>query len=121
MKSGDEDDLLVPRTRTRDEIELEGEEYRAFLEREVGEDIHNLVTVEANKDVDVSNDVEIRDGDKKQGKKKGKKEREKERVKFQEKHEARSQKAMKQRDKESKEDADQDFLMKYVFLTPCPA
>ena len=42
----DVEDLLVPRSRVRDEIELEEEEYESFLEREVGEELHQLVTVD---------------------------------------------------------------------------
>ncbi|KZV91710.1 hypothetical protein EXIGLDRAFT_836921 [Exidia glandulosa HHB12029] len=42
----EEDDFLVPREKTKDELEMEEEEYRAFLEREVGEDIAGLVEVE---------------------------------------------------------------------------
>ncbi|KAG6813764.1 hypothetical protein H0H92_007716 [Tricholoma furcatifolium] len=45
-KDGD-DDLLVPREKTKDEQELEEEEYRAFLEREVGGDLKGLVEVQA--------------------------------------------------------------------------
>lgn len=43
----DEDDLLVPREKTKDEMELEEEEYRAFLEREVGKDLNSLISVES--------------------------------------------------------------------------
>jgi protein KRI1 len=44
----DDDELLVSREKTRDEIEQEEEEYREFLEREVGQiaDIKELITVE---------------------------------------------------------------------------
>jgi protein KRI1 len=38
----DEDDLLVPREKTKDELQLEEEEYKSFLEREVG-DINTLL------------------------------------------------------------------------------
>lgn len=48
----DEDDLLVPRSRTRDEVELEEEEYKTFLEREVGEELRQLVTVDIDGGVD---------------------------------------------------------------------
>ncbi|KAF8554912.1 hypothetical protein OG21DRAFT_1508303 [Imleria badia] len=113
---GGDDDLLIPRSRTRDEIELEEEEYKAFLEREVGEDLHNLVSVDKNEAVGASEDVEIvGDGDKKnegKKKKKGKKEREKERD---EKDEVHGKKAMKKRDKQAKEGADQEFLLNYIF------
>lgn len=42
----DENDLLVLREKSKDELEKEEEQYRAFLEREVGGDLANLVTVE---------------------------------------------------------------------------
>lgn len=41
-----DDDLLVPREKTRDEREQEEEEYRDFLERNVGEDLQNLITLD---------------------------------------------------------------------------
>ena len=48
-EDGDEDDgFLVPREKTKDELEQEEEEYREFLAREVGEDIGGLVTVDEN-------------------------------------------------------------------------
>ena len=46
-KVGDEDDFLIPREKTQDEREREEEEYRAFLEREVG-DLKDLVTVDGD-------------------------------------------------------------------------
>ena len=42
----DTDDLLIPREKTKDEIEQEEEEYRQFLQREVGTDIGELLTIE---------------------------------------------------------------------------
>jgi protein KRI1 len=42
----DTDDLLIPREKTKDEIEQEEEEYRQFLQREVGKDIRGLVTID---------------------------------------------------------------------------
>ncbi|KAJ3810610.1 KRI1-like family C-terminal-domain-containing protein [Lentinula aff. lateritia] len=42
------DDLFVPREKTKDEQEQEEEEYRSFLEREVGGDLKALVSVEEN-------------------------------------------------------------------------
>ncbi len=44
----DEDDLLVPREKTKDELERQDEEYRDFLQREVGEDLSTLITIEDN-------------------------------------------------------------------------
>ena len=42
----DDDPLLIPREKTKDEKEKEEEEYREFLAREVGEDLEGLVTIE---------------------------------------------------------------------------
>ncbi|KAN0081344.1 KRI1-like family C-terminal domain containing protein [Tylopilus felleus] len=110
---GEEDDLLIARSRTRDEIELEEEEYKAFLEREVGEDLHNFVTVGTNEAVGTSEDAEVvGDSEKGKKKKKGKKEREKEK---EENGLIQSKKAIKKRDKKPKEEADQEFLMNYIF------
>jgi protein KRI1 len=41
-----DDDFLVPREKTKDEMEREEEEYREFLAREVGEDLEGLITIE---------------------------------------------------------------------------
>lgn len=116
---GDGDELLVPRSRSQDELELEEEEYRAFLEREVGEDLHNLVSVDTHEAVSASEAIDIvGDGDKKsegKKKKKGKKEREKKKESYQGKDEVQGKKD-KERDKKSKEAADQEFLMKYALL-----
>jgi protein KRI1 len=42
----EDDDFLVPREKTKDEMEREEEEYREFLAREVGENLEELVTIE---------------------------------------------------------------------------
>ncbi|KII95576.1 hypothetical protein PLICRDRAFT_170210 [Plicaturopsis crispa FD-325 SS-3] len=99
----DEDDgLLVPREKTRDEREQEEEEYRAFLEREVGQDLDGLITVEGKglreegdgdedgKDVDEDEDM---DGAEKKKKKKKKKSKSK---------------------GKAKAETDQEFLMNYI-------
>lgn len=39
----DEDDFLVPREKSKDEIVREEEEYQEFLRREVGEDLKGLI------------------------------------------------------------------------------
>jgi len=57
-KVGDEDDFLIPREKTQDEREREEEQYRAFLEREVG-DLKELVTVDVD---DVSAEEMKEDG-----------------------------------------------------------
>jgi protein KRI1 len=43
-----DDGLFVPRDRTKDEQQWEEEEYKAFLEREVGGDLQTLITVDAH-------------------------------------------------------------------------
>lgn len=91
--SDSEDDLLVPREKTKDELELEDEEYREFLQREVGKeiDLKELITVEKDT-VGLHHD----EGDTINVKKKEKKKRKDKSVK-----EKRS------------EETDQDFLVKY--------
>ncbi|KAF4598798.1 hypothetical protein EYR38_007206 [Pleurotus pulmonarius] len=95
--SGDEsDDLLIPRSKTKDEIEQEEEEYRTFLQREVGPDLANLVTVEAGvmaqeEDDDLLEEAEAEGKKKKSMKSKG---------------------AVAQN--KPKEEADQEFLMNYI-------
>ena len=42
-KSEGEDDLLIPREKTKDELEQEQEGYRRYLEQEVGQDIGDLI------------------------------------------------------------------------------
>jgi protein KRI1 len=42
----DTDDLLVPREKTKDDIEQEEEEYRHFLQGEVGKDLGGLITID---------------------------------------------------------------------------
>lgn len=95
----DEDDgLLVPREKTKDEREREEEEYRAFLEREVGEELKDLVTVDESGLVldnpeGEDGDIEVKDGENKMKKKK-------------------KEKAVQ--DTKPKGEADQEFLMKSV-------
>ena len=42
----DQEDLLIPREKTEDEIQAEERAYRAFLEREVGGDLRDVVVVD---------------------------------------------------------------------------
>jgi protein KRI1 len=90
---GDDDDLLVPREKTKDEMDREEEEYREFLAREVGEDLKNLVTIEEDvigaREVDK---IEIKE-------KKGKKSKDKGKEK-------------------ATQETEQEFLMKYVYVEP---
>ena len=97
----DEDDLLIPREKTKDELEREEEEYRTFLEREVGEDLSHLVSVESAAGTSAA--VEADAGDEESPKKKKKKEKKKV-EKGQEKG------------RKSKEEEDHEFLMKCVLL-----
>ncbi len=88
-RSDEEDDLLVLREKTKDEIEKEEEEYRAYLQREVGEDLSELITIEPDSGVGA-----VQAEEEERPKKKGKKE----------KKTAKSGK--------SKQDEDQEFLLK---------
>lgn len=101
--SEEEDDLLVPREKTRDEIEKDEEDYRAWLQREVGADLRELVTVEP-----VGNEVEVGpvEEPEEEGKKKKKKKKDKSKEEGAEK-DVRAKSA-------SKEDVDQQFLLEYV-------
>ncbi|OAX42826.1 hypothetical protein K503DRAFT_766440 [Rhizopogon vinicolor AM-OR11-026] len=95
-ESDDEDDgLLVPREKTKDEIEQEEEEYREYLEREVGEDLEGLVVVE-NLELGAGNEKsEEGPVEKKESKKKKKKK-------------GNAAKGI------PKEETDQEFLMNYI-------
>ena len=89
-----EDDFLIPREKTQDEREREEEEYRAFLEREVG-DLREVVSVDGlGNDESVEEVVENDDGKDMQVEKKKKK------------------KNLKK--KKDKAENDQEFLMKFV-------
>lgn len=90
-KDDDEKDFLVPREKTKDEIEREAEEYRAYLQREVGEDLSGLVTIDEDV-AGVLNGGDDTDDDR--PKKKAKK--------------AKKEKPSGK----SKQEADQEFLMK---------
>ncbi|THH07868.1 hypothetical protein EW145_g3091 [Phellinidium pouzarii] len=95
----DEDDILIPREKTKDEIEREQEEYREFLTREVGEDISGLVTVEEGGNVKMN--VEDEDGDE------GTED-------VAEESEKKKKKKKKTKGKKTKEEADHEFLMNYI-------
>ena len=79
----------MPREKTKDEIEREEEEYREYLQREVGEDLSELITVEAE---DVAGAE----------------------VKHEEERPKKKSKTAKAKDAKSKQEEDQEFLMKYV-------
>ncbi|KAG8742935.1 hypothetical protein FRC10_000723 [Ceratobasidium sp. 414] len=94
QEEDDEDGLLTLREGVRDEAELREEEYKDFLQREVGEDLSGLMWVEKG-DVKVGGEHEQNGSSlangvgKAEGKKKG-------------------------RRKERKEETDQEFLMDYI-------
>ncbi|KZT64882.1 Krr1-domain-containing protein [Daedalea quercina L-15889] len=89
----DNDDFLVPREKTKDEIEREEEEYRQFLEREVGDDLREIVTLDTGGagGGEVSGEEAKEEG--------------KEKKKTKKKEDAKA--------KKSKEE-DQEFLMNYI-------
>ncbi|KAG5646850.1 hypothetical protein DXG03_002227 [Asterophora parasitica] len=95
-EDNEEDSLLIPREMTQDEREMAEEEYRAFLEREVGDDLRELVAA----DVEEPN-AEGEDGKKEKKKKKKKKSKDNEASK----HTISAK---------SKQEADQEFLMNYI-------
>ena len=86
----DEEDLLVLREKTKDEIEKEEEEYRAYLQREVGEDLAELITVEGEETAK----VEGEDAQEEEPKRKKRKKEKKSQL------------------NKSKQDDDQEFLLK---------
>ena len=89
----DEEDLLVPREKTKDDLEKDEEEYQEFLKREVGEDIGHLITIEDD------SPVKVQEEDEEEGRK-----------------EKKSKK--KSKGKGKKEEADHEFLMKCVAHVP---
>ena len=104
-----EDDFLIPRGKTQDEREREEEEYRAFLEREVG-DLREVVSVDGlgNDEESVKDEVvENEDGKDTQGKKKKKKKKTK-------KAKDERDEPLNVKQKKLKAEKDQEFLMKYV-------
>uniref|UniRef100_D8QA87 Kri1-like C-terminal domain-containing protein n=1 Tax=Schizophyllum commune (strain H4-8 / FGSC 9210) TaxID=578458 RepID=D8QA87_SCHCM len=93
----DEDDLLIPREKTKDELEREEEEYRTFLEREVGEDLSHLVSVESA----AGTSAAVEEAEEESPKKKKKKEKKK------------AEKGQ-EKGRKSKEEEDHEFLMNYI-------
>ena len=99
--ASDEDDLLVPREKTKDELQCEEEEYQEFLRREVGEeDLRQLIEVDQDV-INIHENPPIGQGDD-DGKKKKKKDKGKEKEKG------------RPKTKEEKGIEDQEFLMKFV-------
>lgn len=96
-----DDDFLVLREKTKDEQELEEEQYREFLEREVGGDLRELVDIQSEERPVVSTVEEVPVNA-------AKKEKEKKN-----KQKAKQGKTSKENPStESKRESDQEFLMK---------
>lgn len=89
----EEEDLLVPREKTKDELQREEEEYAAFLRREVGEEIEELVDVGHTDVPEPEPEAEGAEGETGPSEKKKKK-------------------GKKKKPKTAKEQEDKDFLMK---------
>lgn len=100
---GEDDDFLVLREKTQDEVEKEEEEYREFLQREVGEDLEGLITVDTDEPSHSGSIMQEDEGGTEGAEAKSTKKKSKGNEK-------------KKRSKNSKEDKDQEFLMKYAFL-----
>lgn len=99
IPEGEGDDFLVAREKTKDEVEMEEEEYRAFLEREVG-DLKKLVSIDGGLGHETRDD-----GVEKAKKKKKKKD---------------GSDSGLGKQKRTQAEKDQEFLMKYVTLhTAC--
>ena len=94
--------MLIPREKTKDELQREEEDYHEFLRREVGEDLHQLIEVDQDV-IGIHENVLNGEGEGEGKKKKKKKDKGKEEVKGQSK---------------TKEKEDQEFLMKFAPLKP---
>ncbi|KAJ6497509.1 KRI1-like family C-terminal-domain-containing protein [Mycena sanguinolenta] len=92
----DDDDFLVPRDKTMDEIAREEEEYKMFIENEVG-DLRNLVQIQDDEAVGEEKEEE---GTKKKKKKKNK--------------EKGNEEATSKAAGKSKQEEDQEFLVNYI-------
>lgn len=97
--------MLIPREKTKDELQREEEEYQEFLRREVGEDLHQLIEVDQDI-IGIHENALNGEGDGEGRKKKKKKDKGKEKEKGQSKA------------KEGKEKEDHEFLMKFAPLKP---
>ena len=110
-----EDDFLIPREKTQDEREREEEEYRAFLEREVG-DLREVVNVDDLGDEEGSAKEEGQaneDGKDAQVEKKKKKKKTRE---TKDEGDANTEPSNGNQ-KKTKAEKDQEFLMEYVERT----
>ncbi|THH23243.1 hypothetical protein EUX98_g7935 [Antrodiella citrinella] len=98
VSDDDEDDLLVLREKTKDEVEREEEEYKDFLQREVGQDLKELITISGD---DEPGSVHAEDVGEEKSKKEEKKAK---REKMKDKGTA----------KPSKDEDDRQFLLDYI-------
>ncbi|KAG6837798.1 hypothetical protein H0H93_016166 [Arthromyces matolae] len=99
VEDQDDDNFLIPREKTKDEQQLEEEEYRSFLEREVGGDLKELVDIGRSDVSQVAPEeaiVNISDTEKQSKKKK------------------KPKKAAKEASVQPRTESDQDFLMNYI-------
>lgn len=96
------EDLLVLREKTKDEIEKEEEEYKEFLEREVGQDLKELITVTVEEDGSHSQADDA--GKEKMGK-------------AEKKTAKNDKKKTKAKSSSGKEEEDHQFLLEYVHLS----
>jgi protein KRI1 len=85
--------LLVPREKTKDELEHEEEEYREYLRHAVGQDLEGLIEIENS-----GMGAEAEKGEEGVGEKK----------------KSKTKKKGKEAKGETKQEADQEFLMKSV-------
>lgn len=103
----DEHDFLIPREKTQDERQREEEEYRAFLEREVG-DLREVVSVDGLEDEEQSLKDQTQEKDEKESQVEKKKKKKKA------KSGDTSNEPLNGLQKKTKAEKDQEFLMKYV-------
>lgn len=103
------DDFLIPREKTQDEREKEEEEYRVFLEREVG-DLRDLVSVDGHSDEEERQDKEETKENEKEEGADGKKKKKKKKSK----KDAGAPENGIEKKKKSKAEEDQEFLLKLV-------
>ena len=104
-----EDDFLIPREKTQDEREREEEEYRAFLEREVG-DLREVVSIDGGDGDEESVREQVLENEDQKDTQVQKKKKKKKLM--DERNEISTGKQ-----KKSKAEKDQEFLMKYVNAT----
>ena len=109
-----EDDFLIPREKTKDEREREEEEYRAFLEREVG-DLREVVSVDdlGNDEESVKEEVVENENEEDMQVEKKKKKKKKKTNKTKDERDSNNE-LSNGKQKKTKVEKDQEFLMKYV-------